>query len=217
MRTLLLVLGVVALLLIWTLSNLASSYSFSGYVDNLLVGAPALLLALVGSPPALLALAWAFFRRPPARPPRQHTLALALLLAVAWATCPWFLGRGLFLRGLAWQVARQTSPAEIRAVAERCLELLPAGGMIQGPGKPAYPVNPGVWAELSAHPVVRREKDTIVILVRPPLVELSWGGALPGHHGIRYSARPDLEGVNQPSDLDFLAGPEPSYGFYREH
>lgn len=215
MRTHVIVLCVVAALLTWTFSNLAACYGFLGSGDGFLLGAPCLLLALLGTPVALLALAWAFLRRAP-RPPRRRTLTLAALLLAAWATCPWYLGRGLFLRGLAWQVARQSTPAEIKALAERCLELLPAGGLFVGPGKPGGPERAEFWPELSAHPVVRRQGDSIVILVRPPLVELSWGGALPGHHGIRY-VRPPAEGVNQASDLDFLAGPDPSYGFYREH
>ncbi len=53
----------------------------------------------------------------------------------------------------------------------------------------------------------------VVVSVRPPQVELEWGGALTGHHGIRYCRVPGGVSATVDDFAFFLASGQTGY-FY---
>jgi len=97
--------------------------------------------------------------------------------------------------GYAAYVRHATSPKEIEEVAQFCLKELPEGGAIIGPNKGLLPQgisieeNKKLWEALAArHPFLCYAQDNGEIFVAPPTtVTFMWGGALPGHWGIRFN------------------------------
>ena len=117
-----------------------------------------------------------------------------LVLFLAWASSPWFLARSTFLRGFGAHLRRTATPAEIESASQTCLLLLPHGGHVYGPKKIMGPApeeeqqSKRAWDALSGYRFVHFMDDTCVILVEPPEVAFTWGGALPGHWGMRVAA-----------------------------
>ena len=124
----------------------------------------------------------------------RTVLVVVAVLFLAWALSPWFLARSAFLRGFAAHLRRVATPAEIESASQRCLALLPRGGRVYGPNKITGPSpeeeqqSKRAWDALTTFRFVRFMDDTCVILVQPPEVSFTWGGALPGHWGIRVAS-----------------------------
>jgi hypothetical protein len=122
-----------------------------------------------------------------------------LVLFLAWASSPWFLARSAFLRGFGAHLRRSATPTEIESASQTCLSLLPDGGRVYGPKKIMGPApeeeeqSKRAWDALRAYRFVHFMDDTCVIVVEPPEVAFTWGGALPGHWGVHVRASDSSE------------------------
>jgi hypothetical protein len=143
-------------------------------------------LALIASCILVVAAAIALFRRR-----FRRAGALALVLCFSWAVSPRFLPQSPFLLGFAMRLRQLSSPAEITSASQLCLSLMPSGGRVYGPKKIFGPSpeeeenSKPIWKALDGYRFVHLLDDTCVIFVEPPNVDFTWGGALPGHWGIR--------------------------------
>jgi hypothetical protein len=104
---------------------------------------------------------------------RRHFRRAASLLVIllgSLALIPLFWPHSPFILGFRNRLQHHSSVAEIEAVSQRCLALMPQGGIIYDPEK-----------VLGALPLLHyiREVD-----VTPPDVCFTWGGPLSGHWGI---------------------------------
>ena len=124
----------------------------------------------------------------------RYAILFSCLVAASWIFSPWFLARSAFLLGLATRLHHLSNPAEIQSVAQTCLSALPSGGLVFGPRKMMGPrpeeaeESQRVWKSISSSSFIHLDGDTCVVSVRPPEVSFTWGGALPGHWGIRVNA-----------------------------
>jgi hypothetical protein len=151
--------------------------------------------ALVPMLLTLLIAPWLAVQLVPLRRPHllwRVTGAIAVIFALL-AFCTLSFRIPSYLLGFAYQVHRVATPEQIERAGTKCLEIYPNGGQIGAPF--AFLKQPGDeerWQQLKEFAFAQLGDHDCTVYVDPPLVEFSWGGALIGHTGVRYSKNGNL-------------------------
>lgn len=92
-----------------------------------------------------------------------------------------------FIAGFKERIREDISPAELRTVARVARSQIPVDGYLPSPSKWSLWTEEDhrqSWTVLTNSTVIGKLPPGVVVSVKNKLVELIWGGALPGHWGI---------------------------------
>lgn len=99
----------------------------------------------------------------------------------------------VFQFGFRQRIQGTLSAEELRQIARVCHDTLPIDGMLPGPEKHSLwteQEHRPIWVTLTNSSSLGKLDPSMVIFNRSDAVELSWGGALVGHWGVRIQNEP---------------------------
>jgi hypothetical protein len=121
---------------------------------------------------------------------RSIVRSIIIILATLgfWLTPRIFFNEDAYLLGFKYRVQRLSSSQELREIADKARELLIEQRWLPGPGKNLWEeeVHAELWEKMPKSKIISGNTNFVVISVDDNYdVNLSWGGALVGHWGIR--------------------------------
>ena len=127
----------------------------------------------------------------------KGVVAICLVVAIACFFCDWFISPVQFFKaGFRVRIHRTISPEELRTLARVARAEIPMGNISFRPGEGILP-SPGkgslweeaehrkMWDAVTNQTAIGKLDPGLVVCVSSNDVELSWGGALVGHWGLR--------------------------------
>ena len=151
---------------------------------------PAGLLPLLGAAlfgvAVIVSAGWALIRGQRVR----TSLPSVVVLVAFWALPSLLLPTHPYLLGFSHRVFSAITADQLRLAATKATALLSTDdSFLPGPGKWSL-YNPdkhaALWSEVSALPGVTKLDSSVVMTSRGGVVEMTWGGALAGHWGLRF-------------------------------